>query len=534
MNISNILSAMWLASQGTPYLVVHFQADSYEYKRIWRDSLSPIAVFTYSEMGPLVKLCENALKFKIWILVIVDNDEHFCEAEEGGEFGDSKCSTRNKLSLASLKMMQESAEYLVLSRWLIPQQTPIDSSSVLMCLVVFDDFTNVPLNYKDCSIRKYVRPGEQFQFEVSHLVIIDFDIETLSTGLEEELKQFLNLSRIINERIDKPVQDSRMDMFRRLKRRQIDMALTDFTVTVDRLQQVQFTSPMLLAMTEFLSKKRASRTLGSFGLSRVFDTATWTCFGLVLVTFSVTLSALKHPNAIIVVIATQLKLPIEVRSRSIAMIMFTSGFLISCAFSSGLLSSLSTSRNTQIASLEDLKTALTSTQIHLCMVDYDILLKRIDEPGISAIFQMFAHKKRDNKLILTKTRECVRRTTESEDVISALVFVGGKPHLKDIFVGREPIAMSITGMPMTPGHPLFERVNTFVGSLREMRVAVRKYQKKHFDSKMRNQTQTVNLPKVKALHLSDFLLPLIILMTSWATGQIIVIYQLVKIHATRK
>lgn len=144
---------MWIASQGTPFNVVQFQADNYECKQLWQGAQPPIALFTYSEIESLVELSRNALKSKLWILVIVSEEGSYNTEGRSVNLTHVSCESNSKLTTKNIEQMETSAEYLLLTRWLIPRNTPINSISKLMCLMVYDDFTDVSLDYRDFRMR---------------------------------------------------------------------------------------------------------------------------------------------------------------------------------------------------------------------------------------------------------------------------------------------------------------------------------------------------------------------------------------------
>lgn len=533
MNFSNVLPIMWILTQGAPFIVVHFRTDDFEDAITWRSPAPPIAWLTYTDVKLLVKFCKEALKSKVWLLVIVSRGE-LCERKierEPNVSDDSlpaHCEPQHKLTHQIIEQLESVVEYLALTRWLIPRDTPISRESKLMCLVNFDDLSDVPDDYRKCSRRRRLNLGESYLPQIDYLSIIDFGIETISSGLQEELRNFLNLSRVVIKHETRPVQESLDDMFRWLQRRDLDITVTDFTLSENRLAKIPFSSPMYMDITEFLSKKREHRTLGSFGIIRVFDTTTWICLGLMLMIFYVVLTVLKQPNAVIVVLAAQLSISTQIKPRQFGLIMFTSGLLVSCAFSSGLLSSLSTPQNSQISTMEDLKAVLALPETYVCMIDFSFIVGLIDSPGMSSVFQSFAHKKAQSKLVLTGMKDCFRKTLASENMISILASNDRSCYFNEIIVGHEPVYVSVTGLPMSPGYPLFERVNVFVGNFREMNVAVKQYQKNHFDERMREQKSFTEKQMLKPLTLHDFKMPLIALLGSWAVSWLVKLYQLIR------
>lgn len=83
---------MWFVSQGAPFIVVHFQPNNYEYKQLWQSEQTPVAILTYSSIDSLVKLSQEALKLKLWILVIVSRGD-FCHNDPASGIGSASMAT---------------------------------------------------------------------------------------------------------------------------------------------------------------------------------------------------------------------------------------------------------------------------------------------------------------------------------------------------------------------------------------------------------------------------------------------------------
>lgn len=528
MNISNVLSTMWIVSQGAPFIVVHFKADNYESKRLWQDKPFPIAVFTYSDVEPLVRLSREALKSKLWILVIVDNEPLCYHSESNGANHanelPSNCTVRRKLTEENIAQMEHFVEYLTLTRWLIPRDTPIEPWSDLLCFVTFDDFTDVPSDYRECVQRRKIQPGETYQPHINYLSVIDFGLSAYTTGFEEEIRQFLNLSWIFTRHYVGVYYEPNLWM--RLRLRWADMIIDDFVMTSSRVEEVSFSSPVCAMMTDFLSKRRTSRALGSLGIVNVFDRGTWICVCLLLTSFYTALRILKHPAAFIVVIATQLNLSLDVTPRLLGLIMFTSGFFLNCAFSSGLLSSLNTLHDPQIATLENLATVLNFGHTKVCISNVTFLRAFIDDPGRSALFRIMARKKHEGKLILSTREDCHKQTRSSGDVISVLTSPSFARRVNRLYVGKEAIYVSTAGYPISPGYPLRKQVNQLIGNLREMNIIAKRHQTLMFNETMAELQRTEKTTSTKTLTISDFKLFLFALAASELIGCVIQAYML--------
>lgn len=99
---------MWIVSQGTLFIMVHFQPDNHEYKQLWQSEQIPIALLTYSDIQPPVKLFQEAFKSKHWILVVVRR-EHFCNTNPTDSISNVDatailCRTQNTLAKDILEL----------------------------------------------------------------------------------------------------------------------------------------------------------------------------------------------------------------------------------------------------------------------------------------------------------------------------------------------------------------------------------------------------------------------------------------------
>lgn len=521
MNISNVLSTMWTVSQGVPFMLVQFRANSYEPLQLWHNVPCPIAGLSYSDIDPLVKLFRQTLEYKMWILVVVGEDE-LCSPNNSMENSRTvgpavaTCRQMSKLSESDVKLMEDFVDYLALTMWLIPRNTPIYPTSKLMCFVAYDNFTDVPSNYRECGRRQQLRIGQRFWPNIDSLVVADFNgITTVSYGMEQAMQKFLNLSHLTKKRENRAISESLTDIFRWLRVRDIDMLFVDFVYTAERFEKIAFTSPIGQNMLHFLSKMRTDHVLGSFGLVHIFDAGTWICVGCTLATFFVILSLLKHPDVFIVVIATQLNLSMKVRSRQFGVIMSMSGILLTCAFSSSLLSSLSVNQTAQIATLEDLLRTLRNPGFSVCVLDFSFFISVIQNPGESVVLQAFAQKNAEHKMIKSNGSDCLIRTRRSNQMVTLMTFEHLNPYVGQLFVGKEPIYILTGGMPISPGYPLMKQVNRFVGSMRETRVAGHELRRRQFNETMRQLQEIVQPKWVKPLSVHEFELFLFILSASW-------------------
>lgn len=248
------------------------------------------------------------------------------------------------------------------------------------------------------------------------------------------------------------------------------MIVNFFVITAERLDEITFSVPLGITLIQFLRKPRTSQALGSFGLMHVFDTVTWICLGLMLAVFYVILLVERHPQAFMFIVATQLnQSSSEMKSHVFGVIMFINGLLITCAFSSGLLSSLSTHHSKQIATIDDFIAALKMPDTSMCLSRDSFFASALDNPGISAVLRALAQKKKDGNLILLYGN-CFALVASSEKMITQIGLPSTAPYVGPLYAGREPLYVSAGVFPMSPGSPLARRVNELFGRLRDMHV----------------------------------------------------------------
>lgn len=247
-----------------------------------------------------------------------------------------------------------------------------------------------------------------------------------------------------------------------------------------------------------------------------------------LLLFYIILSMLKHPNAILVAIGTQLNLPIEVKSRPFGVILFTSGLFVSCAFSSGLLSNLSTNQDVKISTIEEFLATIQKPYISVCLFTPSFLAMSLDKPGSSKILRALVSKQNEGKLILSNESYCLKLTEASENVISILTFRHWKPYIGHLVSGEEVLDFLTISIPMSPGYPLRRQVNKFIGSLREMHMHSEQLRRLDFNETMKKIINTRISETTKVLRLHDFASPLFIIIASWFIGSMIEIYQWIK------
>lgn len=524
MNITNVFSAMWTISQGMPFLVVNFQADNYEYKQLCHSVQPAISSFTYSDISPLVHLSREALKSKTWILIIVGG-ERLCGAhstEENFNEDDIDCVTvTSKLTSEKIAEIEQAVEYLTLTRWLIPHATPISANSSLLCLVVYDDFTDVPRDYRRCSQRSSFRVGSNYREHIDCLSTGNFRTVAYSTGVEVELQRFLNLSCLVSTLVQEPYAD--IELWRRLRLRQLDIIMDDFIVTFDRLNVISFTSSLNTVQSTIVSKSRSSQPLGSLGLVKVFDIGTWICVGLTIAIFYGILSTLRRRNAFVIVLATQLSISLEVKPRRLGILMFLNGLLLNCAFSSGLLSSLNTSRSSQIATIADFIAELRKPHTSVCLFQMAFHNQLINDQVKSGAFAALARLKAAGRLIRAVDRnECFQQARTSTQVFAIINFVSYHTFADGLFFGREPIYVSTSSYPISPSHPMRKQMTVFVGCVRETHLLVRRYHNTHLNETLRELYQRRrHINSVNVLTLNDVGVSLFVLFASWIAGLLV-------------
>lgn len=507
-----------MLAQNAHFFVVYFRPDNYEYSQLWQSGRPFSATLVYSRIEPLMKQCKNGLKSKLWMLIIVTGD---CNVVTGNEEFTRNCgeaAQKSKLTEYDINVMMTSAEYLVLTRWLIPSDTRIDKMSKLLCFVVYADFTNVPLNYRSCGRRQQIQPGISVQPQMNYLSVANLGNELLVSGMEKELQQFLNLTAYLRRNVD------RTELSRSIRLREIDLGIGTYRVTFERFEQVTVTSAISMSRTDFMTKTRHSQPLGSFGILRVFNVEVWICVLITMAIFFMLLSLTGHSNVALAVFAAQLQLSFKVRSRHFGPTMFANGLLVSCAFSSGLLSSLSTYRSVQISTIRDLLAMLRKSDSFVCIANHSFLVDNIENPGTSAVLQAFERKRNEGKLILSSVKDCLKQTELSYEMVSVQTFQHTNPYVGELFVGDEAIYTSISAMPVTPGHPLMRQINEFVDRLRETHVAAKELNRKLFNETNRSSRSLIKSKRVKSLTLRDVGLPLIILTHSWIFGCLIELY----------
>lgn len=251
-----------------------------------------------------------------------------------------------------------------------------------------------------------------------------------------------------------------------------------------------------------------------------------------LLIFYVTLSVLRHPNAFFIVVATQLNPSVKVKFRLLGLIMFISGFLITCAFSSALL--LSTLRNTQISTIDDLMAELELPHITLCMNPKFYLTQSVKNPGASTTLRALTRKMNEGRLLTDSLGTCIEQTAASETMISVFFFPYVTHKFNRVFIGKECLLTPTTGYVVGPGYPLSERANVLVGSLREMQIFDRVRRRIDLNETIKGLPYTVNPETVKVLTIHDIKLPLFMLIGSWVMGCLIETCQLAVHYVHRK
>lgn len=521
MNLTNILSTMWIISQGTPYIVVHFRSDNHEHKQLSNALQPPKAILTYSDIESLVKLSRETLKSKLWILVLVGK-VFSCNYQLIDEATTAivGCRGGDTMSENALGAIEKSVDYLVLTRWLIPRGIPIQPTSHFMCLAAFDDFTDLPSDYRTCAKRRHLQLGQIYTPHISHLYIADCLSRPIMPSLYQDTRQFLNLSgiHVYHVTLTGPKHDGKL--LRRLRLRKIDFIFVSFKISFDRLEEISFTTPTGMASAEFLTKKRTSHALESFGLTRVFDKKTWLCVGSVMFTFYVVLYVMRQRNASMIVLATQLNLTVEVKSRRIGTVMFASGLLLTCFFSSGLLSSLTTYISRQVSTIEDLLDVLDDSETFLCIDRGSSLHVAIETSAPSTGFiRIFVRKKHQGRLmIVDNPEECKRATETSVKIVTALIFYNKVGYKGQLIIGKESLDMITVALPASPGNPLLRRFDVLLGRLREMHVFLKYVQVRDFNVTMKAIQGIAKLEKAKALNVHEIGLPFFILIGASLLG----------------
>lgn len=533
MNISNVLSTMRIVSQNMSFIVVHFRPDDDQNIQSWQFAETPMVVLIYSSIEEIVKLAHKVLLSKLWILVIVHSNAG-CFNMTNLTTGDRRatnntCSTTSKLTTGDFLQMEKSAEYLVLTRWLVPRNTPLSSRSILLCLMAYDDFTDVPADYRDCAQRRRVQPGEIFQPRINYFSILDFGPVSYASGIEEEIRFFLNLSRIARLRATGLVGETQNDTFRWLRTRKADMSLLYFTYTAQRLEEVAFTSVIAVESMRYFSKIRQLHRLSSLGIVFVFDKGIWICLGLLYLAFIVALRIHRQKETILLVIATQLSQPLAIaRPSLIVILMFIASFLIKCMFSSGLLSSLSAPISTQIITIADLTTVMKLPNSFVCMVGDTFSVRILDEPHTSEAFQTLSHKKKTGKLIQRDSElSCQRQSEKSENVISVIMVLDAQDYDGSLVQGRDTLYVSSAGFLMSPEFPLKSKVNVLIGTFREMHIVKKMKEPSRSEQFMeikKKRALASTRETIRVLTANDISLPLILLVLSGLLGSLVEVY----------
>lgn len=335
-------------------------------------------------------------------------------------------------------------------------------------------------------------------------------------GLDRALEQFLNRSFILKGNITHS-----SDFGRLLRRREVDLIMDSCAITLDNLEQAEFSPILDMLEVHFLSRKRASRAIGSFGVLFIFDVQTWVGIFVVLIVFYGALTILKQPNAFLAVLSSQLRLPVRVkRSRTLELTMITSGLLLSSAFSSGLLSSLSTQRSHQIDSIEAALDALREPDTFLCVKDGANFVTDRDLLQSSNVFQMMAWKRSRSQLILSTPADCLEYSEMSDSVISLLQYLSTVPYKGRLLQNvEESVYTPPDVLLIGPGFPLRRNINVLLAAYWEMQVSMQMFKTRFFNEDMKELHQKIpETPRARALTLRDIILPLLMLFGSWFVG----------------